>query len=92
MRPPSIAQAVLAVPFFVVPLHRFLVATDGSSCKGDTPFVDAPSKLSGLPEQIAYLTPDLYLFPPNIICSVSVSSTKGGSHVVCRNVVSGFAI
>ena|SRR5215469_979358 len=29
---PSVAQAVQAAPFFFAPLHRFLGATDGSSC------------------------------------------------------------
>ena len=34
-----------AAPFFVVPLHRFLVATDGSSCKSELPSADAPGSL-----------------------------------------------
>jgi hypothetical protein len=35
-----------AVPSFLVALHRFLVAFDGSSCGGGTPSVNAP----GAPE------------------------------------------
>src|SRR5215469_5188033 len=44
-RPPSVAQAVQASRFFFVPLHRFLVARDGSSFRGDTPSVDASALL-----------------------------------------------
>jgi len=33
--PPSIAQAVQAVPFRVTPWHRFLATFDGSSCEGE---------------------------------------------------------
>jgi len=50
-RPPSIAQAVQAVLFSVTPLHRFLVAFDGSSCKGEVPSVDAPGATDSIGSQ-----------------------------------------
>jgi len=40
--PPSIAQAVQAVPFRVTPWHRFLAVFNGSSCNVELPSAHAP--------------------------------------------------